>query len=147
MSDKYIARLARVVPPRTGNVRAITNVSNATASVELDNDIFQVAPTGDANPLGAANTPGRPGNYGKALMRVQAESNDVWVLFGKTSGVFANSAANTGANVCSHIPVNQDRDFEIDPQQDLFMSVTTQNGTTNTATARYWIVSFPDEYR
>lgn len=145
MSDKYIARLARVVPPRVNNVRQL-NVSNTTSVVELDNDIFQFAPTGSASPLGA-NVVGRPGNYGKALMRIQAVTNDVWVLFANVAGVTVNSAANTGNTIGGHIPVNQDRDFEIDPSFDKFMGVVTQNGTSNTGSAIYWIVSFPDEYR
>lgn len=145
MSDMYIARLARVVPPRENKVRQL-NTSNVTAVVELDNDIFQFAPTEAASPLGA-NVVGRPGNYGRALLRIQAVTNDAWVLFKSSNAITVNSAANTGNTIGAHIPVNQDRDFEVDPLVDSFMGVVTQNGTSSTGSVIYWIVSFPLNYR
>jgi hypothetical protein len=132
-----LERLARVVPPRQGNWRAIA-CNTATAAVELDNDVFQFALAATA--LGGP-TPGLPGNYGKALLRVQAEGNDLWINFGPTSSVQANSAL-LSANAAMHIPVNQERDFEVDPALDKFLSAVTQNGSGNTATCRYGIVSF-----
>lgn len=149
MADELLNRIVRIVPPRVGKVRCI-HASNVTTVVELDNDIFQFVPSAAASPLGA-NVVGRPGNYGRALMRVQAEGNDVWVLFSNTNAIVCNSAANTGANVCARIPNGTgtpDGDiYEINPDVDLFMGVCTQNGTSNTANVRYWIVSFPTEYR
>lgn len=138
MPSHIIERLARVVPPRLGNWRAIA-CNTTTASVQLNNDIFQVPIAATA--LGGAQ-PGLPGNYGRALLRVQAESNDLWILFGNTSSVLANSAV-TGVNAAYHLPSGQNADFEVDPTLDLWLSATTQNGGSNTATCRYGIVSFP----
>lgn len=148
MSDMYIARLARVIPPRKGQVRAF-NVSNVCNVQELDNDLFQFAPTGSASPLGA-NVVGRPGNYGKALLRIQAFGNDIWVQTNTSNAITTNSASTIGnnvQNVGAHITANQQADFEIDPSVDLFLGAVTQSGTSNTATCTYWIVSFPLNYR
>jgi hypothetical protein len=142
MADMYWARLARVVPPRAGAInagapRAIVCTQSSVA-VELDTDIFTF-------PLqnGQANGSATPGGYGRALVRFHAESNDIWVGFGQGPGVVANSAATTGNTVCAHIPVNQDRDWEIDPNIDKWVCARTQNGAGLTATLRYQIVSFP----
>lgn len=140
MSTSHILeRLARVLPPRVGNWRAVT-CNTATAAIELDNDIFQIPIPATAQ---NAAQPGLPGNYGRALMRVQAEGNDLWVLFGPTNAVQANSAVIGTANAACHIPVNQERDFEVDPTLDKFLSAVTQNGSGNAGTVRYGIVSFP----
>ena len=132
----YLDRLARVVPPRSGNVRAVAcNV--ATAVIELDNDLFQLAAPTNTAPV--------PGSYGRALLRLQAETNDLWVLFGPTNTVSANSAAVAGAGQCSHIPAGQDREFEVDPLVDKFLSATTVSAGSALATLRYWITSFPTQ--
>lgn len=132
----YLDRLARVVPPRANSVRNVA-CNAATAVIELDNDLFQL--------LAPTNTAPVPGSYGRALLRLQAENSDVWVLFGQNNAVVANSAAITGATVCSHIPAGQDREFEVDPLIDKYLSATTINGGTSSANLRYWITSFPTQ--
>jgi hypothetical protein len=138
----YLDRLARVVPPRAGATvgagapRAVA-CNAATTSFELDTDIFQLPLQNNASGGGV------PGSYGRALVRFHAESNDLWILFGSSSSVTANSAATSGNTVCAHIPANQDRDFELDPSIDKWCSATTQNGQSYTATLRYQIVSYP----
>ncbi|HTQ45378.1 MAG TPA: hypothetical protein VMI75_21620 [Polyangiaceae bacterium] len=126
----YLEWLSRVVPPRPATVRAVA-ATNASANVELDNDVFQFMQGG------------APQSYGTALLRVQAESNDIYVLFGTSSNVAVNSAATSGNTVCSYIAAGQDREFEINPNVDKYMAYATKNGATSTATIRYWIVSFP----
>jgi|HubBroStandDraft_6_1064221.scaffolds.fasta_scaffold176285_2 hypothetical protein len=147
MGSLYLDRLARTVPPRDTGPMGTANgaptapgcrviaANNATTSVELDNDLFQFTPP--------PNTPAVPGSYGRALLRVHAEGNDLYVLFGAASTVAANSAATSGNTQSDHIPAGQERDFEVDPTIDKWMSARTQNGSTNTATCRYRIVSLP----
>jgi hypothetical protein len=137
-----LERLARVVPPRLGATPGSTPwlafaCNTATAAQPLANTVFQKSGT-DA--YGNA-MPGLPGNYGRALLRVQAETNDLWLLFGPTSGVQANSAV-VGSNASMHLPAGQERDFEVDPSIDLFLSAVTSNGAGLTATCRIGIVSF-----
>jgi hypothetical protein len=149
MADKYLARLARVVPPRdTGPYgtagyapaapgrRAIAcNVS--TTSVELDTDIFQLTPV--------SGGPATPGSVRDALVRFHAEGNDLYINFGAASTVVANSAAVSGNTMCDRIPAGQDRDYELNPSIDKWVSARTINGGALTATLRYGIVSFPTE--
>jgi len=140
MSDGlYSVRLARVCPPRasvtfgSGAARAVA-CNNATTSVRLDNDIFQY-PT-------PANTGARPGGVGRAIMRCHAEGGDIYINFDTVSTVVANSAATSGNTVSDRIPQNQEREYEIDPAIDLWMSPRTINGGAVTATLRYRITSF-----
>ncbi len=129
----YLEWLARVLPPRAANPPRVVAVTATSANIELDNDVFQFT-------SGAANA---PQSYGAALLRVQAEANDVYVLFGGDNTVAANSAATAGATRCSYLPAGQDREFEINPSVDKWMAFSTKNAGTNTATIRYWIVSVP----
>lgn len=144
MADLYLARLARVVPPRGDAVNAgaprVVACNAATASVELDTDIFQLAFTPQP---GVASGKMPPGGYGRALVRFHAEGNDLYLNFGQASTVFANSAAVTGNTRCATIPAGQDRDYECDPAIDKWFSATTLNGSSLTATLRYQIVSYP----
>jgi len=106
--------------------------------VELDNDIFQFVPP--------ANTPATPGQYGRALVRFQNDGAvNLYILFGAASTVTANSAAKSGNTQCPFIPPNQERDYEIDPKIDLWISARTANGVAGTTTLRYGIVSFPTQ--
>jgi hypothetical protein len=143
VSSHILERLARVVPPSLGGTSPARNpwyavaCNSVTAAQPLANTVFQKA---GLDVFGNA-TPGLPGNYGRAILRVQAETNDLWLLFGNTSSVQANSAI-VGVNASMHIPVNQERDFECDPQCDLWLSAVTSNGAGLIGTCRYGIVSF-----
>jgi hypothetical protein len=138
MGSLYLDRLARVVPPRAGNVRAVA-CNNATTVLELDNDIFQLPLVG-----GAAGVPQSPGSVGPQLLRLQADGADLYVLFGQTNAVSANSAAVSGNTQCAKIVNGQQVDFEVSPTVDKFLSSNTQNGSSLTGTLRYWIVSQPN---
>jgi hypothetical protein len=141
----YLDRLTRIVPPRDaspcGNpaapwTRAVAcNVS--TTSVELDNDVLMMTPP--------AASPGVPGSYGRALFVCQAEGGDIYVLFGAASTVVANSAAVSGNTQCWRVPKDQEREFELDPNVDKWLSPRTINGGSVTATLRYRITSFPSQ--
>lgn len=145
MTDIYLARLARVVPPRSnsyavtggGAVRAQA-VTSTSASYQLDNDIFQM-PLANGATVGQAT----PGNYGRALLRLHAEGNPVYFNTSQAAGTANSAAVGQGNTVCGRIPADQDRDYEFDPTVDKFINVATQNGQGLTATVRYQIVSFP----
>ena len=136
----YIERLARVIPPRSGAsvgsgaARAIA-CNASTTSVELDNDIFQFA--------AVANAAGSPGGFGRASVQVTADGGDIWVNFGGASTVVANSAAVSGNTVADYIPAGKAMIYEIDPTIDKWISARTANGSGNTATLRYRIISPP----
>lgn len=147
-ASHILERLARVVPPRavatvgTSPWYAVAT-NSATAVQSLANTVFQLAGTDyQGNAI-----PGLKGNYGRALLRVQADGGDHYILFGSNSSVQANSAV-VGAGASMKIPSGQERDFEVDvgtdqvPGPDAFMSVVTANGASINATARYGIVSF-----
>lgn len=143
--DLYLARLARVVPPRSNTVATSGGgacraqpVTGVSASFELDNDIFQM-------PLANGATVGQPtpGNYGRALLRLHAEGNAIYFNASTTAGTANSAATGQGNTVCARIPADQDRDYEFDPNVDKFINVATQNGQGLSATIRYSIVSFP----
>jgi hypothetical protein len=143
MSSLWQDWIPRVLCPRSGLVRVVA-VTVASAAVELDNDLFQVAPGG-----GAA---GRPGDYGRGLLRLQADGSDVYVVFGPTNGVVSNSAAVAGVTQSALIPNsagaavaggNIGTDFEINPLTDKWMAISTKNGGATTAFLRYWIRTVP----
>jgi len=132
----YLDRPARVVPPRQGTGRVIACNASTTA-VQLDNDIFQFpAP---------ANTVGVPGSVGRALVQCVADGGDIWVLFGTTNAVAANSAATNAATntIPDYIPAGKAMIYELDPQVDKWISARTANGGSATATLRYRIISPP----
>lgn len=133
MGNLYTDRLGRPKPPRQGECRVVA-CNASTTSVELDNDIFQMA--------NAANSPGVPGSVGRALCSFFAEADDVWIVFGSTSAVTANSAATSGNTVCEKIPNGKERTYELDPLVDKWFSARTLNGGGNTTNLRYRIVSF-----
>lgn len=128
----YLEWLARVLPP-VSNLVFANAVANTSSAINLI-PTFTVTSTTNNVAL----------NYGAALLRIQAESNDIYVNFGP-SGVAVNSAATTGNTVGSYLPAGQDREFEINPSNvnQQFMAVSCKNGATNTATVRWWIVSVP----
>ena len=143
MSHLYEDWVVRIVPPRTGNVRVVA-VTATSQAVEIDNDVFQVAPGGGAN--------GRPGDYGRGLLRMQADGCDMYVVFGPTNGVVANSAAVAGATQSVLIPNMAGAanpggqigvDFEINPKTDLYFAVASKNGGATTGFLRYWVRTFP----
>ena len=143
--DLYLSRLARVVPPRSNTIAQTGGgacraqaVTGTSASFELDNDIFQL-------PLANGATVGQPtpGNYGRALLRVHAEGNPIYLNTSTTAGTANSAAVGQGNTVAARIPQDQDRDYEIDPAIDKYLNVVTQNGLGLTATVRYSIVSFP----
>jgi hypothetical protein len=126
----YLEWLARVLPPVANAVFA-NAVANTSSAINL-------VPTYQFTQNGAVQS------YGPALLRVQAQSNDIFINFGG-SGVAVNSAATSGNTVGSYLPAGQDREFEINPNNanHQFMAVSCLNGATNTATVRWWIVSVP----
>jgi hypothetical protein len=136
----YIEHAFRVIPPRSGNTmgsgaqRAIA-CNASTTSFELDNDIFQFAP--------AANTVGTPGGFGPALVQFTADGGDIYINFGPTNAVVANSAATSGNTVADKIPQDKALIYEISPKVDLWCSARTANGGSVTATLRYRIIGPP----
>lgn len=142
VASHIIERLARVVPPRQGQTNSSTPwiafaTSSATASQSIANTVMQLSGT---DVYGNA-IPGLQGNYGRGLLRVQAETNDLWILFGQSANVQANSAV-LGSNASMHIPAGQERDFEVDPALDKFLSAVTANGAGLTGVCRIGMVSF-----
>lgn len=140
MSDFRLLRLVRVPPPRSGASAGglagccrMVNVTATSASTQLDNDILQrPAPaSGNVN----------PGSWGKALVRFHAENNDVWLNFSVAAGTADSTQTNAGtkANIVAHIPVNQERDYELDPTVDKFVNYQSASGLT--ANLRYELVS------
>lgn len=135
----FLEWISRVVPPRAGAVN-VAPVSNTSTQFILYDAIGQ---TGVFNVVGQGAQSGFVQCYGAALMRVQAEGQDIYVAFGPT-GVTANSAATgTATGACSYIGAAQDREFEIDPLVDHHMALATKSGNPTGATARWWIVSWP----
>lgn len=140
MSGLYTEWLVRIVPPRSGNVRAVA-VNATSQAIELDNDVFQFAPGN-----GAA---GRAGDFGRGLLVLQPEGCDMYVVFGPTNGVVANSAATAGATVAAYLPQlaggnpNEGYVFEVMPSVDKFVAVASKNGGASTGTLRYWVRSVP----
>lgn len=128
MSGLFEEWLVRVVPPRTGNVRAVVAAANgASQNVELDNDIFQFTSGGATQ------------NYGVALMRVQADGADAYVLFGPTNAVTANSASTSNnATMPYKVPSGQEREFEVNPSVDKWMAYQGAG-----ATVRYYVTTYP----
>jgi hypothetical protein len=127
----YLEWLSRVVPPRPANLRVVA-ANNASQAIALASDIYTFTQNNS------------PQSYGTALLRIQNSdaTNAIFVNFGPAN-ITANSAATSGNTVCSEIPAAQDREFEVNPSVDSYMAVVTANGTANTATIRYWIVSWP----
>lgn len=139
MSDLYLNRLVRVCPPRAGATRGpgsvrVQSVTGTSANYELDNDVLQYT---------SASTQGPAGTLGRAMLRIHAESNDVYFLTGAANTVTANSAATSGNTMCWRCPKDQERDYEFDPNVDKFVAFVTLNGGGLTATVRYCVVSFP----
>jgi hypothetical protein len=143
----YADRFYRQVPPRDGSKGPAgacrTLACNAsTAAVELDNDVLQLpyVPQPGA-PTGAV----APGTYGRALVHCMAEGNDLYLNFGQTNAVVANSAATTGNTQALYLPKGVwVPPFELDPAIDKWLSARTINGGGLTATLRYRVVSFPE---
>jgi len=132
MGDIFQDRVARPKPPRVGECRVVA-CNAATTAVEIDNDLFQLAT--------AANAAATPGSLGRALCSFFAESDDVWIVFGQTSNVVANSAATSGNTVAEKIPAGKERVYELSPAVDKFFSARTLNGGSNTTNLRYRLVS------
>lgn len=141
MSHLYEDWAIRIVPPRSGNVRAVA-VNATSQAVELDNDVFQFAPGG--------NAVGRAGDYGKGLLVLQAEGCDMYVLVSPNANVAVNSAAvGNGATVGAYLPQtvggnpNEGMVVEINPTIDKYVAVASKNGSNATGTLRYWVRSAP----
>lgn len=149
MADIYLDRITRIVAPRDGSTgpagacRAVAcNV--ATTSIELDNDILQLANVSEAVP---ATTGVTPGSYGRALVQFMAEGNNLYLNFGQNASVVANSAATSGNTQAMLLVANTYvPPFEIDPKIDRFVSARTIAGGSLTATLRYRVVSFPTTF-
>jgi hypothetical protein len=138
----------RIVPPVQGNVRVIP-VTNVSAAIELDNDVFQFPAGGGGGP--------RPASYGRARLCLQAEGADMYVVFGSTNGVVANSAVQStitanvpSSNVQMAMIVPQITGgnpigviVEINPSTHKFFAVATKNGVAGSGSLRYWLVSYP----
>lgn len=150
----YLDRLARVPPPRSGgqatpavpNGRAIA-CNAATTAVELDTDLAVMAWT---PPAGGQTA---PGGRGRVLVQCVADGGDVWVCFGTTNAVVANSAVVSAGNVTSvavvpdYIPAGKAMYYELDPTLDKWLSARTANGGSNTMTLRYRVISQPTNDR
>lgn len=136
----YLDRAFRVIPPRNANTygsgaqRAVA-CNASTTSFELDNDIFQFP--------AAANTVATPGGWGPALVQFTADGADIYINFGPTSAVSANSAATSGNTVADKIPQDKALIYELSPLLDKWCSATTKNGGSATGTLRYRIISPP----
>lgn len=128
--------VVRIAPPRSGAVRALA--ANGTSQVvELDTDILQFTNASVSQPLG------------RVLVTLEADGADVYVLFGQTNGVVANSAATSASNAqttCLKVQANvAPVRFELSPQVDKFMAYQCANGSNTTATLRYYVSSFPQQ--
>jgi hypothetical protein len=134
--DIYTKWLACRLPPRANTVRVIPCNANTT-SFELDNDLFQFAAAGSAV--------GTPGSYGVALCMVQNDgANNLYVQFGPTNAVRANSLANNSSNVsdrCIVIPPNSEKPFYLIPGVDKFLAAQCISGSANTTTCRLQIIT------
>lgn len=132
----YTKWLACQLPPRANTVRVIACNANTT-SFELDNDLFQFAAAGSAVAT--------PGSYGVARCLVQNDgANVLYVQFGPTNAVRANSLATNAANVsdrCIVMPANSERVFYLNPAADKFLAAQCISGSANTTTCRLMLVS------
>ena len=150
----YLDRLARVVPPRSGDQNSPATPSGralacnaSTTSVEIDTDLAIMA---FAAPSGGQVV---PGGKGRVSLECVADGGDVWVCFGSTNAVVANSAVTSLGNTTSvavipdYIPAGKAMIYELDPTVDKWMSARTANGGSNTMTLRYRVISQPTHDR